>query len=100
MSDLAVVERDLRARHAELHAKLTGLAEPPEAGAGVDFGKRIGDGTTEAVSRLTDVGVGGSLEASAGASSARSPSSRRGPTRATRSQRAPKRRRSSATPGR
>ena len=65
MSDLAAVERDLRARHAELHAKLTGLAEPPEAGAGVDFGKRIGDGTTEAVSRLTDVGVGGSLEASA-----------------------------------
>jgi len=63
--DLAAVERDLRARHAELHAKLTGLAEPPEAGAGVDFGKRIGDGTTEAVSRLTDVGVGGSLEASA-----------------------------------
>ena len=30
----------------------------------VGFGKRIGDGTTEAVSRLTDVGVGGSLELS------------------------------------
>ncbi|MDP9345085.1 MAG: TraR/DksA C4-type zinc finger protein, partial [Actinomycetota bacterium] len=28
------------------------------------FGKRIGDGTTEAVSRLTDIGVGGSLEVS------------------------------------
>lgn len=26
------------------------------------FGKRIGDGTTEAVSRLTDIGVGDSLE--------------------------------------
>jgi RNA polymerase-binding transcription factor len=28
----------------------------------VGFGKRIGDGTTEAVSRLTDIGVGDSLE--------------------------------------
>jgi len=28
VTDLAAVERELRARHAELHAKLTGLAEP------------------------------------------------------------------------
>jgi DnaK suppressor protein len=28
----------------------------------VGFGKRIGDGTSEAVSRLTDIGVGDSLE--------------------------------------
>ena len=28
----------------------------------MSFGKRIGDGTSEAVSRLTDVGVGESLE--------------------------------------
>ncbi len=62
--DLAVVERDLRARHAELQARLAGLARPPERGAELGFGKRIGDGTTEAVSRLTDVGVGGSLELS------------------------------------
>ena len=40
------------------------LARPPERGAELGFGKRIGDGTTEAVSRLTDVAVGGSLEAS------------------------------------
>ena len=36
----------------------------PERGAGVSFGKRIGDGTTEAISRLTDVGAGRSLEVS------------------------------------
>ena len=36
----------------------------PSAASQVGFGKRIGDGTTEAVSRLTDVGVGGSLELS------------------------------------
>jgi RNA polymerase-binding transcription factor len=62
--DLEVVERELRARRDELSERLAGLARPPERGSQVGFGKRIGDGTTEAVSRLTDVGVGGSLEAS------------------------------------
>jgi DnaK suppressor protein len=57
-------ERLLRARHAELQERLTALAKPPERGAGVSFGKRVGDGTTEAVARLTDVGVGESLELS------------------------------------
>ena len=61
--ELAEAERLLRARHAELQERLTALARPPERGAGLHFGKRVGDGTTEAVSRLTDVGVGGSLEA-------------------------------------
>ena len=62
--DLAAVERELRARHDELEERLAALARPPERGSTVGFGKRIGDGTTEAVSRLTDVGVGGSLELS------------------------------------
>ncbi|MEA2270203.1 MAG: DnaK suppressor protein [Solirubrobacteraceae bacterium] len=60
--DLGAVERALRVRRAELQERLTALARPPERGAGLQFGKRIGDGTTEAVSRLTDVGVGGRLE--------------------------------------
>ncbi len=38
------------------------LAQRPERGSALGFGKRIGDGTIEAVSRLTDIGVGGSLE--------------------------------------
>jgi DnaK suppressor protein len=62
MTDLQAVERDLRARREELRARLAGLAKAPERGSSVSFGKRIGDGTTEAISRLTDVGVGRSLE--------------------------------------
>jgi RNA polymerase-binding transcription factor len=62
--DLDAVERELRARDAALRERLAALARAPERGAELGFGKRIGDGTTEAVSRLTDVGVGGSLEIS------------------------------------
>ena len=62
--DLNAVERELRARREELRERLASLARAPERGAELGFGKRIGDGTTEAVSRLTDVGVGGSLEIS------------------------------------
>jgi DnaK suppressor protein len=38
------------------------LAKRPELGSAQGFGKRIGDGTTEAISRLTEIGVGQSLE--------------------------------------
>jgi DnaK suppressor protein len=38
------------------------LAKRPELGSAQGFGKRIGDGTTEAVSRLSEIGVGQSLE--------------------------------------
>lgn len=62
--DLAAVEQALLAHREELRERLARLARPPERGAGLQFGKRIGDGTAEAVSRLTEVGVGGSLEAS------------------------------------
>ncbi len=62
--DLEQVERALRARRTELSERLEVLARAPERGADLNFGKRIGDGTTEAVSRLTDVGVGHSLETS------------------------------------
>ncbi len=62
MSDLEVVERELRAKQQDLRERLAALAKAPERGADLAFGKRIGDGTTEAVSRLPDVGVGRSLE--------------------------------------
>jgi RNA polymerase-binding transcription factor len=61
--DLASVERKLRALQADLRDRTAELSRPPERGSGVQFGKRIGDGTTEAVSRLTDVGVVESLVA-------------------------------------
>jgi DnaK suppressor protein len=60
--DLEGVGEELRVRQSDLHERLAQLSRPPERGADLNFGKRIGDGTTEAVSRLTDVGVGGSLE--------------------------------------
>jgi len=61
--DLAAVEADLRARLEEVHARTESLKEPPERGSAIGFGKRIGDGTSEAIGRLTEVGVADSLEA-------------------------------------
>jgi DnaK suppressor protein len=61
--DVAAVERELLAIKADLRDRTAELSRPPERGSGVQFGKRIGDGTTEAVSRLTDVGVVESLVA-------------------------------------
>ena len=55
------VEDVLRTRLDEIQARLAELAKPPEAGAGIGFGKRIGDGTNEAISRRNEIGVGNSL---------------------------------------
>lgn len=63
-AELTAVRDALRERARALELRLTGMATPPERGSGIGFGKRVGDGTTEAVRRLTDVGVGGSLESS------------------------------------
>ena len=62
MTDVDAAEQQLRARLADVQGKLAKLSARPERGANLSFGKRIGDGTVEAVSRLTDVGVGQSLE--------------------------------------
>ena len=63
-AELAAVERGLRDRAEALEVRLAGMSAPPERGTGIGFGKRVGDGTTEAVRRLTEVGVGNSLESS------------------------------------
>ena len=44
---------ELVKRRASLEEKLAELTAPPEAGVGVGFGKRVGDGTTEAVERIS-----------------------------------------------
>ncbi len=54
--------RTLEERRDEMRARVAELAKRPELGAAQGFGKRIGDGTTEAISRITDIGVGRSLE--------------------------------------
>jgi len=58
----ADIEQLLRARLEEVQARLAELAKPPEAGTGIGFGKRIGDGTNEAITRRNEIGVGKSLE--------------------------------------
>src|SRR3954447_9900955 len=58
------VRDELQARRDELRARIAELAKRPELGAAQGFGKRIGDGTVEAISRLTEIGVGESLETS------------------------------------
>jgi DnaK suppressor protein len=40
------------------------LVEPPESGASVGFGKRVGDGTTEAVERISSTATARSIFAS------------------------------------
>jgi DnaK suppressor protein len=44
-----------------LESELTRLVEPPSEGASVSFGKRIGDGTTEAVERLSTTAAARSI---------------------------------------
>jgi DnaK suppressor protein len=61
-TDLETVRQGLLHRRQELESRIATMAAPPEAGSTIGFGKRIGDGTTEAVSRLTDVGVGRGME--------------------------------------
>src|SRR5579862_9719420 len=60
--DQDAVRRLLEERRDRTRARIAELARTPELGAAQGFGKRIGDGTTEAISRLTDIGVGESLE--------------------------------------
>jgi DnaK suppressor protein len=61
--DLERVRGDLTGRLEELRTREADLKRPPEQGSTIGFGKRIGDGTTEAIGRLTDVGVADSLDA-------------------------------------
>ncbi len=62
--DRDAIRQVLEARRDRTRERLAVLARRPELGAAQGFGKRIGDGTTEAVSRLSEIGVGESLEAS------------------------------------
>lgn len=60
--DLEAVAQTLRERRAELQGELSTLTEVPrDPMAAVSFGKRIGDGTTEAVERLNKVGAANAI---------------------------------------
>jgi DnaK suppressor protein len=60
--DLDAVRAALQERRAAASGRVGALAERPELGSAQGFGKRIGDGTVEAISRLTEIGVGRTLE--------------------------------------
>jgi DnaK suppressor protein len=60
--DLDEIRKTLQARRNQTSERVAGFARRPELGSAQGFGKRIGDGTTEAISRLTEIGVGQSLE--------------------------------------
>jgi RNA polymerase-binding transcription factor len=47
----------LAAKRAELETELAGLSAPAEDQGGISFGKRVGDGTSMAVERLSQVAV-------------------------------------------
>jgi DnaK suppressor protein len=64
--DLDAVRAELEERLDRTRRRVDGLAARPELGSAQGFGKRIGDGTVEAISRLTDIGVGESLESTIG----------------------------------
>lgn len=56
--DAAAVRAALEARRAQLVEEIDGLtARPREPMPAVSFGKRVGDGTNEAVDRLNSVGA-------------------------------------------
>jgi DnaK suppressor protein len=60
--DLDEIRQGLEERRDDTRGRVAVLAKRPELGSAQGFGKRIGDGTTEAISRLTEIGVGQSLE--------------------------------------
>jgi DnaK suppressor protein len=60
--DLDEIRQALEERRDDTRGRVAQLAQRPELGSAQGFGKRIGDGTTEAISRLTEIGVGQSLE--------------------------------------
>jgi DnaK suppressor protein len=56
------IRRQLEERRDRTRDRVAALAQRPERGSAQGFGKRIGDGTVEAISRLTEIGVGSALE--------------------------------------
>lgn len=61
--DLEETERKLLAEIESIDAEIAKLTKPPEVGSTIGFGKRIGEGTTEAIDRFTAVGVANDLQA-------------------------------------
>lgn len=63
--DLKQIRSELVDRRAGIEERLAAMKEAPERGSTIGFGKRIGDGTSEAVSRITEVALADDLEVTA-----------------------------------
>lgn len=61
--DPAAAEPALLRQKDEIERRLGRFTARPERGTNLSFGKRIGDGTVEAIDRLNTIGVGTQLEA-------------------------------------
>jgi DnaK suppressor protein len=59
--NLDATRRELEVRRERIAGELAALTEPPEAGVNLSFGKRVGDGTTEAVERFASTATARSL---------------------------------------
>lgn len=62
--DLDTTRAELLTRRERIVGELAALTEPPEAGVNLSFGKRVGDGTTEAVERIASTATARSLAVS------------------------------------
>ena len=60
--DLEAIESRLRERLAELDAEIEELTKPPENSGSISFGKRVGEGTSQAIDRFAEVGVAQELQ--------------------------------------
>lgn len=60
--ELDEVATELDTKATELKARIADLTRPPEAGATIGFGKRIGDGTTQAIQQMADASTAESLQ--------------------------------------
>ncbi len=60
--NLDQVKSELLEQRSGIELRLAAMKKPPERGASIGFGKRIGDGTSEAVSRITEVALADNLE--------------------------------------
>ena len=60
--DLTAIEAKLRERLAELDAEIGELTKPPDDAGSISFGKRVGEGTSQAIDRFAEVGVAQELQ--------------------------------------
>ena len=60
--NLAEIGVELDAKEKDLRTRIEDLTRPPEAGATIGFGKRIGDGTSQAIQQIADASTAKALQ--------------------------------------